>query len=88
MKILMIYWAAVNMLTFVIYGIDKWKAVHNAWRISEKTLILLAALGGAAGAYAAMQTFRHKTKHKKFTAGVPVMLAVQIMLLAAVIYRQ
>ena len=69
---------AINLLTFVTYGIDKWKARHNRWRIPEATLLLLAALGGSIGALLAMRVFRHKTQHKKFRYGVPALLLVQL----------
>jgi uncharacterized membrane protein YsdA (DUF1294 family) len=72
----------LNLITFVIYGLDKWKAQHNQWRISERTLLSLAVFGGAAGAWAGMQLFRHKTRHKLFSIGVPVLLLVQAVLFA------
>ena len=69
---------AANLLTFVTYGIDKYKARHKKWRIPEATLLLLAALGGSIGALLAMRVFRHKTLHRKFRYGVPAILLVQI----------
>ena len=61
MKWLMYYLIVVNLLTWIIYGIDKWKAKRRAWRIPERTLLLLAAAGGCTGALAGMLMFRHKT---------------------------
>ena len=78
MKILILYLVFINLLTFGAYGIDKCKAQKNAWRIKESTLLLLAAAGGSVGALLGMQIFRHKTKHPKFTVGVPLILLVQI----------
>lgn len=78
MKILILYLVFINLLTFAAYGIDKCKAQKNAWRIKESTLLLLAAAGGSVGALLGMQIFRHKTKHPKFTVGVPLILLVQI----------
>ena len=78
LRLLLYYLLAANLLTFVIYGIDKWKARHNRWRIPEATLLLLAALGGSIGALLAMRVFRHKTQHKKFRYGVPAILLVQL----------
>lgn len=77
MKVIL-FFTALNLLTFTIYGIDKWKAIHGYWRISEKTLLLLALAGGSVGALFAMYFFRHKTKHKKFVYGVPGILALQV----------
>ena len=78
MKEIPLYLAAINVVTFLVYGLDKWKAKQGAWRIKESTLLLLAAVGGSVGALLGMQTFRHKTKHLQFTVGVPLILLVQI----------
>ena len=78
LHIALYYLLAVNLLTFVTYGIDKYKARHNKWRIPEATLLLLAALGGSIGALLAMRVFRHKTLHRKFRYGIPAILLVQI----------
>ena len=79
-KALLIYLAAVNLAAFVLYGIDKRKAVKHKWRIPEATLILIAAIGGSVGALLGMFFFRHKTKHIKFIVGVPLILVIQIAL--------
>lgn len=78
MKVLLIYLAVINAVTFLLYGIDKLKAKKNAWRIKESTLLLAALIGGSVGALAGMYTFRHKTKHLKFKIGVPLILILQI----------
>ena len=83
MKWLMYYLIVVNLLTWIIYGIDKWKAKRRAWRIPERTLLLLAAAGGCTGALAGMLMFRHKTKKPKFVVGIPVMLVVHCVIVAA-----
>ena len=62
------YLLALSLVTFLLYGTDKWRAVHDKWRISEKTLLLSSLFGGAVGGFLAMQIFRHKTKHWYFTA--------------------
>ena len=72
---------AMSLLAFCLMGIDKKRARQGKWRISEKTLMTAAALFGAPGALAGMYVFRHKTKHVKFRIGLPVMLAVQLVLL-------
>lgn len=79
-EIMMIYILTVNAVTFCFYGIDKYKAIHHQWRISEFALLLLTFSGGSLGAYAAMQLFRHKTKHWKYRILVPLFLAVHILL--------
>lgn len=75
-----IYLVAINLFAYILYGIDKYKSKKSKWRIPEKTLITTALLGGSIGALLAMKMFRHKTKHKKFTIGVPLILIAQIVL--------
>ena len=70
------YLLAVNILAFVLFGIDKQKARHNLWRIPEKTLLISALIGGSAGAILGMQFF-HQTRKPKFAVGVPVILVVE-----------
>lgn len=74
------YLIGINVLTFLLYGIDKWRAQRDRWRIPEDTLIWLAIVGGSIGALLGMYLFRHKTKHRKFTIGIPVILALQLVL--------
>lgn len=74
-----IYVMLINFIAFVVYGIDKWKAVHHKYRVSEKTLIGLAVIGGSIGAFFGMQVFRHKTKHLKFVVGVPAIFLIQVI---------
>ena len=59
--------------------VDKFKAKKNLWRIPEATLMLVAAIGGSVGSLIGMYTVRHKTKHLKFTLGIPLILAVQLV---------
>lgn len=80
---LIYYLLAVNVLTFVVFGLDKWKARQGRWRVPEATLLGLAAVGGSVGAWLAMRLFRHKTQKKKFRYGVPVLFVLQV---AAVVY--
>lgn len=69
--------------------IDKRKAQKNLWRISERTLMGAAVAGGSLGVLLGMHTFRHKTKHLKFTIGVPVILAVQVLIaVVTLVYMQ
>ena len=81
MKYLFIYLAIVNALSFLLMLIDKVKAKKKLWRIPERTLLGLCAIGGSLGGLMGMKLFRHKTLHPQFAIGIPVMLAVQIILL-------
>ena len=74
------YLFLINATGLVIMLVDKQKARKNQWRIPERTLLCIAAIGGSIGTLVGMELFRHKTKHASFTIGVPLMLAVQIML--------
>lgn len=95
------YIIAINIITFIVYGIDKWIAIRNGRkesqhysrplsrgskgrRISEATLLVLAAIGGSIGAWCGMTMFRHKTKHWKFKLGVPMIFILQFALLVYV----
>lgn len=71
---------ALNLLTFIIYGIDKFKAKKAKWRIPESTLLLLALIGGSIGAWLGIKVWRHKTLHKKFYIGIPVIIVMQLAL--------
>ncbi len=71
---------AINVITFILYGIDKLKAKKGKWRIPEATLLLLAVVGGSIGAWLGMKVWHHKTLHKKFRYGVPLILIAQIAL--------
>ena len=71
---------AINIATFLLYGIDKYKAKKNLWRISEATLLTMAAIGGSIGAWAGMRLWHHKTMHKKFKYGIPVIIIMQVAL--------
>ena len=81
-NIILYYLLAVNIATFLLYGIDKYKAKKSKWRISEVTLLTMAAIGGSIGAWAAMRLWHHKTMHKKFKYGIPIIIIMQIALVA------
>ena len=78
--ILIVALLLMNLLAFVLYGVDKAKAKRGAWRIPEATLLLVAFLGGSLGALLGMELFRHKTKHAKFKILVPLFLILHIVL--------
>ena len=85
MKALLIYLAVINVVTFCVYAADKYFAIKNMWRVPERTLLLLAAAGGSIGALFGIFLIRHKTRHKRFALGVPLMAAAHMALLAAAI---
>ena len=94
LHVVLIYLAVINVVTFFMYGIDKWrstsgrllptgrkKAKKSKWRIRETALLGLAVLGGSIGAWLGMKVWRHKTQHKKFKYGVPAIIIVQLALI-------
>ena len=82
MNIILYYLLAVNIATFLLYGIDKYKAKKGKWRISEATLLTMAAIGGSIGAWTGMRIWHHKTMHKKFKYGIPLIIILQVALVA------
>ena len=80
MKFIFIYVFFTNLLLFILMGLDKRKAKLNHWRISEKTLFSLALMGGSIGGILGMYTFRHKTKHLKFTLGFPIIFLFHLLI--------
>ena len=78
----MYYLFAINIVSFFLYGIDKYKAKKNKWRISEATLLMIAVIGGSIGAWVGMRLWHHKTMHKKFKYGIPLIIIMQIALVA------
>ena len=78
---LLYYLIVINVVTFLVYGIDKWKAKQGSWRLSEASLLILAVIGGSIGALLGMKVWRHKTMHKKFKYGLPLILIIQIILI-------
>jgi uncharacterized membrane protein YsdA (DUF1294 family) len=78
--ILLIYLSLITLATFVVFGIDKLRAKRGKYRVRESSLLLLCIFGGSLGGLAGMYVFRHKTLHRKFTVGVPLILTAQIAL--------
>ena len=87
LHIVLIYLAVINVVTFFMYGIDKWKAKKSKWRIRETSLLGLAVLGGSIGAWSGMKVWRHKTQHKKFRYGVPAIIIIQLALIGYLLYE-
>ena len=86
-QILLVYLLLINAIGFLLMLVDKYKAKRNLWRIPEATLMGVAAIGGSIGTIAGMNLFRHKTKHPKFYIGLPVILALQIILVSLLVLK-
>lgn len=86
-KILIVYLILVNIAGFLSMGIDKHKAKKGQWRIPEKTLFLIAAIGGSIGSMYGMHLFRHKTKHKSFVYGMPAILIMQLLMAICIFWN-
>lgn len=85
MKYLLVYLLIINAAGFLLIRSDKVRARKNRWRIPEATLMTVAVLGGSAGSLLGMYTFRHKTRHRKFTLGIPAILVVHILIAATIV---
>ena len=86
LHVVLAYFITVNVLGLVLFGIDKWKAKHDKWRISEATLLSVTAIGGSIGAWVGMKVWHHKTIHKKFKYGIPLVMVLQFVLLLFTLY--
>ena len=86
MDILLTYLTIINAVGFTFMLVDKRRAQKNRWRIPEATLMGIAAIGGSIGSLAGMYLFRHKTRHPKFTIGIPVILILQIATAVVIAY--
>lgn len=87
MRLLMWYLIVINIVTWIAFGLDKWKAKSGKWRIPERTLLLLALIGGSLGALAGMIMFRHKTRKAKFFISVPVMFVVHCVIVTVLVLK-
>lgn len=83
-KNIVIYLLVMNLFTFLIMGIDKKKAKKGSWRVPEKTLFTLVALGGGIGGIAGMHIFKHKTKKTRFIIGFPLIIIMQIIVVITI----
>lgn len=84
-EIIKYYLLIINIISFALMGIDKERAKSRRWRIKEKNLFLVAFIGGSMGSILGMQFFRHKTKHIKFTVGMPLILVLHVIIIGVVI---
>ncbi|MDF2801251.1 MAG: hypothetical protein K0S61_1154 [Anaerocolumna sp.] len=85
--IILIYLIIINVISLIVMGIDKKRAINGKWRISERNLFLYAIIGGSIGSIAGMKIFHHKTKHKQFIYGMPILLLLQIILGFLIFFR-
>ena len=85
-QILLIYLLVINVAGFLLMGIDKLRAKKQVWRVPEKTLFLLAVIGGSIGTNVGMYVFRHKTKHWYFVIGMPLILIAQVALVVWLVF--
>lgn len=84
--LILFYFLIINAIGFLLMLTDKQRAKKNYWRIPESTLLTAAALGGSIGSLLGMYTFRHKTRHLKFTLGVPAILVLHLLLIGWLIF--
>ncbi len=85
-QFLLFYLTTINVATFFLFGIDKWKAKRSQWRIAEAMLLGLAVMGGSLGAWSGMKIWHHKTRHKKFKYGIPFILLIQIAIVLTMVH--
>ena len=85
-QFLLFYLTTINVATFFLFGIDKWKAKRSQWRIAEATLLGLAVMCGSLGAWSGMRIWHHKTRHKKFKYGIPFILLIQIAIVLTMVH--
>ena len=83
---LLTYLEIINLLAFALFGVDKYRAKRGLWRIPEATLLAAAVLGGGVGALAGMRLFHHKTRKPRFSVGVPVILAMQVVMMLLIVW--
>lgn len=87
LKNILIYLLVINIIAFFAMFIDKKKAEKNRWRIKESTLLILALIGGSIGAIIGMYTFHHKTQKPRFFVGIPIIIALQILIVIAILIK-
>ena len=88
LDIVLPYLVVINVATFFTYGLDKWKAKRSKWRVREAALLTLAVLGGSIGAWLGMKVWHHKTQHKKFRVGIPIIIFVQAIIIWYLFFRR
>ena len=84
--ILWVYLGVISIVGFILPAVDKIKAQQGKWRISEKSLFIVSVLGGSVAMYISMRLFHHKTKHKRFMIGIPIIIVLQLGAVFAIWY--
>ena len=84
---IVIYLVVINVMTFLTFGVDKWKAKKSKWRIREAALLTLALIGGSVGAWLGMKVWHHKTLHKKFRYGIPAIFILQLIVAGVLLFK-
>jgi len=87
LKIILGFLGIMTIIGFLVMAVDKRRAVRGGWRIPERTLFIIAALGGALGVWMGMELMRHKTRHTKFVIGIPAILVLHIIIAAYAVWR-
>ena len=87
LAIILLILLLLNLMTFIVYGVDKLKAKKSKWRIPESTLLFLALIGGSIGAWLGLKVWQHKTQHKKFYIGIPLIMIAQVISVFALILQ-
>ncbi len=87
LHIIVIYLIVTNVMAFLMFGVDKWKAKKSKWRIREAALLTLALLGGSVGAWLGMKVWHHKTLHKKFRYGIPAIFILQLIVAGVLLFK-
>ena len=87
LHIIVIYLIVTNVMAFLMFGVDKWKAKKSKWRIREAALLMLALLGGSVGAWLGMKVWHHKTLHKKFRYGIPAIFILQLIVAGVLLFK-
>lgn len=83
-----VYFIIMNIITFILYFTDKYRAIKHQWRIPESLLIGFSFAGGSIGAFVSMKFFRHKTKHLKFKISIPFAMVIHVIIIAFIIYKK
>lgn len=80
------YFILINIISAIVTAVDKFKAKHGKWRVSEKTLFILSAIGGAIGMYITMQLIHHKTKKMRFMVGIPLIFFAELLIVVLLFF--